>query len=97
MSFLRSAGSRSRLRVANLSNYAVVVLNDLGTLPSGFEDSLNRYAEGRRIGICRAGTGVGAVAASAEVDDEAIETARYAGAGRSDSWWSAISTRGIRP
>ncbi len=64
--------------MANLSNYAVVVLNDLGTLPSGFEDSLNRYVMGGGSVFVALGP-ASAQLPRVPVDDEAIETTRYAG------------------
>ncbi|HSP68024.1 MAG TPA: BatA domain-containing protein [Bryobacteraceae bacterium] len=62
---------------ANLSNYAVVVLNNLGQLPQGLEQSLERYVTAG--GSLFESIGPGSVALPrAPVLDEAIEGTRYA-------------------
>jgi len=62
---------------ADLSKYAVVVLNDLGSLPSGLEGSLQKYVTAG--GSLLESIGPGSVALPrAPVLDEAIEGTRYA-------------------
>ena len=63
---------------SDLTKYAVVVLNDLGSLPSGLEQSLTRYVT--MGGSLFESIGPGSVALPrAPVLDEAIEGTRYAG------------------
>jgi hypothetical protein len=62
---------------ANLTNYAVVVLNDLGALPSGFNDSLNRYVTAGGSVFVALGPASAALP-RVPVADDAIETTRYA-------------------
>jgi hypothetical protein len=62
---------------ADLSKYAVVVLNDLGSLPAGLEQSLQKYVSSG--GSLFESIGPGSVALPrAPVLDEAIEGTRYA-------------------
>jgi hypothetical protein len=62
---------------ADLSKYAVVVLNDIGSLPSGLEQSLEKYVSGG--GSLFESIGPGSVALPrAPVLDEAIEGTSYA-------------------
>ena len=62
---------------ADLSKYAVVVLNDLGSLPAGLEQSLQKYVS--TGGSLFESIGPGSVALPrAPVLDEAIEGTRYA-------------------
>src|SRR5262249_16930117 len=63
---------------AQLSHYAMVVLNDLGSIPAGFEESLQRYAAaggGVLVALGRASAALQKV----PVLDEPIQTASYAG------------------
>jgi len=62
---------------ANLPGYALVVLNDLGTLPAGLEDALKRYTNNGGS-IFEVLGPASAVAPRAPVMDEPIDTARYA-------------------
>ncbi len=62
---------------SNLSNYAVVVLNDLGSLPNGLEQSLEKYVTAG--GSLFESIGPGSVALPrAPVLDEAIQGTSYA-------------------
>jgi hypothetical protein len=61
-----------------LSNYAMVVLNDPGTLPPGFEDSLKRYVSGGGGLLISLGPSSAALS-KVPVLDEPIETSSYAG------------------
>jgi hypothetical protein len=60
-----------------LSNYAMVVLNDPGTLPPGFEDSLKRYVSGGGGLLISLGPSAAALP-KVPVLDEPIEAASYA-------------------
>jgi len=64
-----------------LSNYAMVVLNDPGALPPGFEDSLKRYVSGGGGLLISLGPSAAALP-KVPVLDEPIETASYAGRDR---------------
>jgi hypothetical protein len=62
---------------SDLSKFAVIVLNDLGSLPPGFEQSLQKYVSAG--GSLLESIGPGSVALPrAPVLDEAIEGTRYA-------------------
>ncbi|HXP85999.1 MAG TPA: BatA domain-containing protein [Bryobacteraceae bacterium] len=63
---------------ANFAGYALVVLNDLGTLPAGLEEGLKRYVTSGGSILEVLGP-ASVVAPRAPVLDEAIEAARYAG------------------
>ncbi len=60
-----------------LSNYAMVVLNDPGTLPPGFEDSLKRYVSGGGGLLISLGPSAAALP-RVPVLDEPIEGSSYA-------------------
>jgi hypothetical protein len=61
-----------------LSNFAMVVLNDPGTLPPGFEDSLTRYVNNGGALFISLGPSSAALP-KVPVLDEPIETSSYAG------------------
>jgi hypothetical protein len=63
---------------ANFASYAMVVLNDLGTLPAGMDEGLKRYVMNGGSVLEVLGP-ASVVAPRAPVLDEAIEAARYAG------------------
>ncbi len=63
---------------ANLSTYAVVVLNDPGTLPSSLTEGLNRYVNAGGSVLVALGP-ASAQLTRVPVLDEAIESTRYAG------------------
>jgi hypothetical protein len=60
-----------------LSNYAMVVLNDPGALPPGFEDSLKRYVSGGGGLLISLGPSAAALP-KVPVLDEAVEGSSYA-------------------
>lgn len=61
-----------------LSNYAVVVLSDIGSLPGGFEDALKRYVSGGGSVLVALGPASAALP-RVPVLDEPIQTSAYAG------------------
>jgi Aerotolerance regulator N-terminal/von Willebrand factor type A domain len=61
-----------------LSNYAMVVLNDPGTLPPGLEDSLKRYVSGGGGLLISLGPSAAALPKVPVLDDP-IESSSYAG------------------
>ena len=61
-----------------LSNYAFIVLSDVGSLPSGLEDALRRYVASGRAVLIALGPGSAAMP-KVPVTGESIEAARYAG------------------
>ena len=63
---------------ANLSNYTVVVLNDLGSMPSGLEPALQRYVSAGGSLFESIGPASVVGLPRAPVLDEAIEGTRYA-------------------
>ncbi|HUA86320.1 MAG TPA: BatA domain-containing protein [Bryobacteraceae bacterium] len=60
-----------------LSNYALVVLSDVGTLPGGFEDSLKNYVSNGGAMLIALGP-ASAAAPRVPVLDEAIQASSYA-------------------
>src|SRR5258706_9276466 len=63
---------------ATLSNYAFIVLSDLGSLPQGFNDALQRYVSTGGSVLVSLGPAA-AVMPRVPVLDEAIQTSNYAG------------------
>jgi aerotolerance regulator-like protein/VWA domain-containing protein len=63
---------------APLSNYAFIVLSDLGSIPQGLEDALRRYVAAGGSVLIALGP-ASAVLPRVPVLDESIEAARYAG------------------
>ncbi|HTD43173.1 MAG TPA: BatA domain-containing protein [Bryobacteraceae bacterium] len=63
---------------ATLSNYAFIVLSDVGSLPSGFNDALERYVTTGGSVLVALGPAA-AVLPRVPVLDEAIQTSNYAG------------------
>jgi hypothetical protein len=61
-----------------LSNYAVVVLSDLGSMPAGFEDSLKKYVSGGGSVLIALGPS-SAVLPRVPVLDEPLQPPAYAG------------------
>jgi hypothetical protein len=63
---------------ATLSNYAFIVLSDVGSLPSGFNDALERYVSNGGSLLVALGPAA-AVLPRVPVLEEAIQTSNYAG------------------
>jgi len=63
---------------ATLSNYAFIVLSDVGSIPSGFDTALQRYVSGGGSVLVALGPAA-AVLPRVPVLDEAIQTSNYAG------------------
>jgi hypothetical protein len=63
---------------ATLSNYAFVVLSDVGSIPEGFDTAMQRYVSGGGSVLVSLGPAA-AVLPRVPVLDEAIQTSTYAG------------------
>src|SRR5262249_34231057 len=66
---------------ANLPNYAMVVMSNMGTLPGGLEDALKRYVTGGGSLLIALGPASAALP-RVPVLDEPIDTSPYAASGR---------------
>lgn len=75
--FVLESQSPESASVANLSNFAVVVLSDPGTISSGLNDSLTRYVKAGGSTLIALGTS-SAILSSVPVADEPIDSTRYA-------------------
>lgn len=76
--FTMEVQSPDSATAANLSTYAVVVLNDPGTLPSSLSDALTRYVSNGGAAFVALGP-ASAILNRVPIADEAIDSTRYAG------------------
>jgi hypothetical protein len=63
---------------ASLNGYALAILNDPGSIPAGLEDNLQKFVSGGKGLLVVLGTSSAALP-KVPVEDDAIDTTRYAG------------------